>query len=59
MRPDQIIVDEPSKKGLFIRKLIGKVWGIYCPRCGEKMIPTGFYGMEKCLDCEREGVKDK
>jgi len=29
---------------LFIKKLIGKIWGIYCPVCGAKEIEQGYYG---------------
>ena len=42
------------KLKLIVKKFIGKVWGTYCPECGERLEEVG-HNLEKttCPNCPR------
>lgn len=39
-------------KKLWLRKLIGRVWGDYCPKCGTKLIEVGYNFKTRCPKCK-------
>ena len=50
---DDHMADNKTKMKL-LKRILGYFTNIWCTRCGERMIETGYRGWVKCLVCSRK-----